>query len=98
MEWDAGSPWYRPTRICHAVNGGEFGWRNGSGKFPSYYADTLPAVVDIGPGSPTGVISGSGAKFPSKYQSAIYALDWTYGSIWAIHLKPEGSSYKAVRE
>ncbi len=98
MEWDAGSPWYRPTRICHAVNGGEFGWRNGSGKFPSYYADTLPAVVDIGPGSPTGVISGSGAKFPSKYQSAIYALDWTYGSIWAIHLKPEGSSYNAVRE
>ena len=98
MEWDAGSPWYRPTRICHAVNGGEFGWRNGSGKFPPYYADTLPAVVDIGPGSPTGVISGSGAKFPSKYQSAIYALDWTYGSIWAIHLKPDGSSYKAVRE
>ena len=98
MEWDAGSPWYRPTRICHAVNGGEFGWRNGSGKFPSYYADTLPAVVDVGPGSPTGVISGLGAKFPSKYQTAIYALDWTYGSIWAIHLKPEGSSYKAVRE
>ncbi|MBG29989.1 MAG: heme-binding protein [Opitutae bacterium] len=98
MEWDAGTPWYRPTRICHAMNGSEFGWRNGSGKFPSYYEDTLPAVVDIGPGSPTGVISGAGSKFPAKYQSAIYALDWTYGSIWAIHLQPKGSSYVASRE
>ncbi|MFP6899356.1 MAG: c-type cytochrome, partial [Opitutales bacterium] len=98
MEWDAGAPWYRPTRICHAVNGGEFGWRNGSGKFPPYYADTLPAVVDVGPGSPTGVISGAGSKFPAKYQSAIYALDWTYGSIWAIHLQARGSSYLATRE
>ena len=54
--------------------------------------------MDIGPGSPTGVISGAGAKFPAKYQSAIYALDWTYGSIWAIHLHPKGSSYVATRE
>ena len=21
MEWDLGSPWYRPTRICHVVSG-----------------------------------------------------------------------------
>ena len=26
-EWDLGTPWYRPTRICHLVSGGEFGWR-----------------------------------------------------------------------
>ena len=98
MEWDAGTPWYRPTRICHAVSGGEFGWRNGSGKFPPYYADTLPAVVDVGPGSPTGVTSGAGTKFPAKYQKAVFALDWTYGSIWAVHLKPEGAGYVAERE
>ena len=30
MEWDIGTPWYRPTRVCHAVSGGEWGWRNGS--------------------------------------------------------------------
>ena len=22
-----GLPWYRPTRICHAVSGGDHGWR-----------------------------------------------------------------------
>ncbi|MCU0879933.1 MAG: heme-binding protein, partial [Pirellulaceae bacterium] len=67
MEWDFNTPWYRPTRVCLATSGAEFGWRNGAGKWPAYYPDSLPAVVDIGPGSPTGVTFGYGAKFPAKY-------------------------------
>jgi hypothetical protein len=55
-------------------------------------------MVDIGPGSPTGVVSGEGAKFPARYQHAIFANDWTYGTMYAIHLTPEGSSYKAEKE
>lgn len=98
MEWDIGSPWYRPTRICHATSGGEFGWRSGNGKWPVYYPDSLPPVVDIGPGSPTGVVFGTGAKFPAKYQRAMYGLDWTYGTLWAIHLTPEGGSYRGEKE
>ncbi len=42
MEWDFGSPWYRPTRVCHATSGSEFGWRSGTGKWPAYYEDSLP--------------------------------------------------------
>ena len=95
MEWDAGAPWYRPTRICMAPSGSDLGWRSGAGKWPVYYPDSLPALVDIGPGSPTGVVSGQGAKFPAKYQHAIFANDWTYGTMYAIHLKPEGGAYKA---
>ncbi len=98
MEWDLGLPWYRPTRICHVVSGGDFGWRSGSGKWPTYYEDSLPPVVEIGPGSPTGVVSGRGTQFPAKYQQAIYALDWTYGRILAIHLLPDGASYQAEVE
>ncbi len=98
MEWDLGLPWYRPTRICHAVSGGDYGWRSGSGKWREYYEDSLPPLVNIGPGSPTGVVSGRGAKFPTKYQRAIYALDWTYGRILAIHLTPNGASYTADAE
>ncbi len=98
MEWDLGLPWYRPTRICHVVSGGDYGWRNGSGKWKEYYEDSLPALVNIGPGSPTGMISGRGTRFPAKYQHAVYALDWTYGRILAIHLTPEGASYKAEAE
>ena len=98
MEWDMGAPWYRPTRINHCVSGAEFGWRNGSGKWPAYYEDSLPAVLDIGPGSPTGVTFGTGAKFPAKYQRAFFGNDWTYGTLYAIHLEPQGASFKAVKE
>jgi putative heme-binding domain-containing protein len=95
MEWDLGLPWYRPTRVFHVVSGSEFGWRSGSGVWPDVYPDCLPGVVDIGPASPTGVLFGTGARFPARYQRALYILDWTYGTIWAVHLKPKGASYEA---
>lgn len=98
MEWDIGLPWYRPTRICQITSGAEFGWRHGSGKWPAHYPDSLPAVVDIGPGSPTGVCFGYGSRFPAKYQNALFVCDWTYGKLFAIHLRPHGSSYMAEVE
>jgi len=98
MEWDLGSPWYRPTRVSHATSGSEFGWRSGTGKWPTYYEDSLPPVVDIGPGSPVGVTFGYGTKFPAKYQKALYLLDWTYSTIYAVHMTPDGSSYRGEVE
>ena len=98
MEYDLGSPWYRPTRVCHVVSGSEFGWRGGTGKWPEYYEDSTPPVLNIGPGSPTGIVFGTGANFPAKYQKALYILDWTFGTIHAVHMTPEGSSYTAVKE
>jgi putative heme-binding domain-containing protein len=98
MEWDFNTPWYRPTRVCHATSGSEWGWRNGAGKWPVYYADTLPPVVDVGPGSPTGITFGYGAKFPAKYQEALYICDWSYGKLYAVHFEPQGSSYTAKLE
>ncbi len=98
MEWDVGAPWYRPTRVVHATSGSEFGWRSGTGKWPDYYHDSLPALVDIGPGSPVGVEFGYGTKFPARYQKALYLCDWTFGTMYAIHMTPHGSSYTAVKE
>ncbi|MBL9114391.1 MAG: DUF1080 domain-containing protein [Verrucomicrobiaceae bacterium] len=98
MEYDFNTSWYRPTRINHVTSGAEFGWRNGAGKRPAWYPDNLPAVVDIGPGSPTGVTFGYGAKFPAKYQNALYALDWSWGKMYAIHLTPTGATYTATKE
>ena len=98
MEWDIGSPWYRPTRMCHAVSGSEFGWRSGTGKWPTYYPDSLPPVLDIGPGSPTGISFGTGTKFPEKYQNALFIADWSYGIIYAVHMQPDGATYKGNAE
>jgi putative heme-binding domain-containing protein len=98
MEWDWGLPWYRPIRIFHAPSGADQGFREGSAKWPEYYFDSLPAVVDIGLGCPTGVVFGAGAKFPAKYQKAFYVLDWTYGRLIAAHLTPHGATYDATWE
>ncbi len=93
MEWDIGTPWYRPTRVNHVISGAEFGWRNGTGKWPDYYGDSFGAVVNIGPGSPTGIAFGTQAKFPAKYQRALFISDWSYGVIYAVHMEPSGATY-----
>ncbi len=98
MEYDFNTSWYRPTRVCHVVSGAEFGWRNGAGKRPPFYADNLPPVIDIGPGSPTGMTFGYGAKFPARYQQTLFILDWSWGKLHAVHLEPDGASYRATRE
>lgn len=98
MEWDWGMPWYRPTRVNHCVSGGEYGWRSGTAKWPEYYPDSLPATVNIGIGSPTGVRFGTKSRFPEKYRKAFYILDWSYGRILAVHLTPKGASYSGTFE
>jgi putative heme-binding domain-containing protein len=98
MEWDFGTPWYRPTRVNHATSGSELGWRSGTGKWPVSFPDSLPPLVDIGPGSPVGAAFGYGTAFPAKYQKAFYICDWTFGTMYAIHLEPDGATYKGTKE
>ncbi len=95
MEWDVGLPWYRPTRILHLVSGSDYGWRHGSGKWPAHYPDTLPSVVDVGLGSPTGLAFGTQTRFHGPYRRALFAADWAYGTIHAVHLEEQGASYTA---
>jgi putative heme-binding domain-containing protein len=97
-ENDYGLPWYRPIRVIHLVSGGDYGFRDGSGKWPEYYADSLPAALNVGIGSPTGIVFGEGAKFPARYQRALFAEDWTYGRLLAVHLSPDGASYGGAWE
>ena len=99
-----GTPWYRPTRINQVVSGGEYGWRYDTGrlkpygKWPEYYPDSVGSVVDMGFGSPTGLVFGTGAHFPARYQRALFACDWASGKIYAVRLKPQGAGYTATFE
>lgn len=98
MEWDFGMPWYRPTRISHSTSGSEFGWRTGNSKWSPAYPDNLPAILNIGQGSPTNLVSGNNARFPEKYRRGLFAFDWSFGIIYAVQLIPDGSSYKSTAE
>ncbi|MGC1274944.1 MAG: PQQ-dependent sugar dehydrogenase [Planctomycetaceae bacterium] len=95
MEWDVGLPWYRPTRLNHVVSGGEYGWRWGTSKWPTYYQDSLPSTLDTGLGSPTGMVFGTGSAFPARYRQALFMADWQHGRILAVTLTPRGATYDA---
>ncbi len=98
MEFDAGTPWYRPPSLLHVTSGADYGWRGGDGLWPAYYPDTLPPMATAPPGSPTGLASGAETKFPPRYQSALFAGDWSRGAIYAVHLAPVGASYRGELE
>ncbi len=98
MEWDLGMPWYRPVRVCHTTSGSEYGWRTGSGKWPVYYPDNLPPVVNLGQGSPTGILMGKGLNFPSRYQEGLFVMDWSFGTIYFVDLEVDGSTYTGTSE
>src|SRR3546814_13276356 len=82
MEWDFGMPWYRPTRLLHVTKGAEFGWRTGHRKWPTYYPDDLPSLINIGQVSPTNLMHGEKAKFPNQYHTSIFALHWSFANIY----------------
>jgi putative heme-binding domain-containing protein len=98
MEWDIGLPWYRPCRVNHLVPGADCGWRSGWAKWPDYYIDGTPSTLDVGRGSPTGLVCYGHHKYPPRYQNAIFAGDWSQGQILAITLQPAGGSYAASAE
>ncbi|MFL2480613.1 MAG: hypothetical protein ACJ0K4_13775 [Verrucomicrobiales bacterium] len=100
-EFDMGTPWYRPTQIKHLTSGADFGWRAVTGKWPPYYPDhpdNAQHSVHIGKGSPTGIRFGTNSNFPQEYKQALYALDWAYGRILAVHFVTRGSTYMGASE
>ncbi len=98
MEWDMGAPWYRPTRINHVTAGAELGWRSGWAKWPSYYLDSLPAAINLGAGSPTGVEFYNHTAFPERYRGAMFGCDWATGKIHCVRFERYGASYRAKSE
>lgn len=93
MEWDIDLPWYRPVRTNHVVPGGEYGWRTGSGKWPSYYPDSLPGLSEIGRGSPVGVVFYQAQTYPARYRDAFLIADWSRGRILAGFQTLDGATY-----
>ena len=98
MESDEGTSWYRPTRLCHVVPGGDYGWRSGWSKWPDYFVDSLPAALDTGRGSPAGIVAYNHHTFPLRYHGALFTADWSQGRILAVRLKRNGASFTASSE
>ena len=102
LENDFGLPNYRPTAIRQVLSGTDSGWGGRAGEmlwsWTPAWEDIQPPIRNIGPGSPTGICFGYGAAFPVRYQQALFACDWSYGRMFAVHLTPSGASYTADLE
>lgn len=95
MEWDINMPWYREVRTVHGVPGGNYGYRDGSGKYPAYYLDSLPPVRDVGRGSPVGVEFYTSYVYPSEFFDNFFEADWSRGRLLYTALTPDGATYRA---
>ncbi|GAB5406245.1 MAG: HEAT repeat domain-containing protein [Aureliella sp.] len=96
MESDEGAVWYRPTSLFEVVEGSEYGWRSGWAKWPSYYYDRLPALLETGRGSPTGSCVYDHHMMPQRYHGALFLADWTQGQILCVRLDDDGGAQSEV--
>jgi putative heme-binding domain-containing protein len=93
MEWDVNAPWYREVATVHMIPGGDYGYRNGTGKFHSEYFDVIPALRYLRRGSPVGVEFYQSYAYPSKYFDNLFEADWSRGRLLYTALAAKGATY-----
>jgi putative membrane-bound dehydrogenase-like protein len=101
-ERDHHLPWYAPTRLFDVAQGGEHGWllqgwMRGWNR-PQSYFDNVERIVEIGRGSPTGLVVYRHNAFPERYRGGIFSACWTLGRIYHIASKPDGASCRGELE
>ena len=93
MEWDVNAPWYREVATVHMIPGGDYGYRNGTGKFQSEYFDVIPALRYLRRGSPVGVEFYQSYAYPAKFFDALFEADWSRGRLLYTALTAKGATY-----
>ena len=95
-------PWYEGTRFYHVIPGGHHGWlnpqRTATWRIPPSACDVTAPVLDLGRGSPTGVVCYRQDQFPARYRGGFFLCDWTFGRVYFVTLKRQGSSYEGKSE
>lgn len=86
-----GLPWYEGCRFYRIERGGHYGWRNPQQfqfyRLPPYHPRTIAPLLDLGRGSPTGVVCYRHSHFPKEMRNAFFLLDWTFGQIHLVQLQ-----------
>jgi putative heme-binding domain-containing protein len=101
-ERDQHLPWYCPTRLFDVAIGQSHGWlqtgfQQGWNR-PPYFFDSVERLVEIGRGSPTGVVVYRHRAWPKRYREGVFAACWSMGKIYFFPLTPHASSYTSKLE
>lgn len=94
-ERDVSLPWYLPCRILQLTPRAHAGWMSQNWKRPDEFPDMPPVLAEFGRGSPTGMTCYRHEQFPSRYNGAIFALDWTFGRILVMSMEADRGNWKA---
>lgn len=101
-ERDQYLPWYTPNRLFDIQQGMHHGWVlkgwTRSWNRPASFFDNVDRLVEIGRGSPTGVLCYRHTQFPEKYQGGIFSCCWTLGHVYHFRLSRRGSTYESEKE
>ncbi|MEZ6133048.1 MAG: hypothetical protein R3C59_30630 [Planctomycetaceae bacterium] len=95
-ERDVSLPWYLPCRILQVTPRSHAGWVSRSWKRPNDFPDMPPVMAEFGRGSPTGMVCYRHDQFPSRYNGAVFALDWTFGRILVMALEENRGLWKGT--
>ena len=94
-EREVSLPWYRPTRVFQLTPASGAGWVTESWKWPNEFPEMPLTIAGFGRGSPTGVSCYRHRQFPAEYHGAVFVLDWTFGRVMALPLKPRGAGWSS---
>ena len=67
--------------VVHGIPGGNYGYRNGTGKYPQWYIDSLPPLRDLDRGSPVGVETYQSYAYPPQDFDMLLEADWSRGRL-----------------
>ena len=95
-EPEIGVPWYREVRTVHGIPGGNYGYRDTTGKYPPWYIDSLPPMRDLDRGSPVGVETYQAYAYPREFFDTLLEADWSRGRLLYTTLTPRGATYVAL--
>lgn len=95
-EPEIGVPWYREVRTVHGIPGGNYGYRDLSGKMPPWYIDSLPPMRDLDRGSPTGEETYQAYAYPREFFDMLLEADWSRGRLLYTTLTKRGATYEAM--
>ena len=99
MESDEGTSWYRPTRLCHIIPGGEYGWRSGWSKWPDYYCRFAARGARHGPRLARRHRGLQPLHVPRPLpRRAVHRRLVAGATSWPCKLKRNGASYTASSE
>ncbi|HQR05843.1 MAG TPA: c-type cytochrome [Gemmatales bacterium] len=94
-----GLPWYEGCRFYRIEGGGHYGWRSPQKaqfwRQPPYHPKIVAPLLDLGRGSPTGVVCYRHQQFPKEYQGTFFLLDWTFGIIHNVKISEDKATASA---